>query len=124
MSIIYDALQKTQKIQTAEETIQKKSNKRPLRTIVLLLATMIVFIIFISTDPSLIKWSHRQPAPLVSNTKLNLNGVFLSDDTKVAMINNHLFHVGNTVNNMRIVSIDYEGVKLANGKNIIFLQQS
>jgi hypothetical protein len=53
---------------------------------------------------------------------LVLNGVLLSDEEKLALINNKTFHVGDMVEGMRIVSIDFNSVKLANGKQLMTLR--
>ena len=56
------------------------------------------------------------------NTDLVLNGVLLSDEEKLALINNKTFHVGDMVGGMRIVSIDFNSVKLANGGQLMTLR--
>jgi hypothetical protein len=58
------------------------------------------------------------------NTDLVLNGVLLSDEEKLALINNKTFHVGDMVGGMRIVSIDFNSVKLASGGQLMTLRTS
>ncbi len=45
---------------------------------------------------------------------LVLNGIFISEQFKSAMINNHFYQEGDTIKGMKIVSIEYEQVKLNN----------
>lgn len=51
-----------------------------------------------------------------------LNGVFLSSDEKLAMINNKMFHRGDEVDGMVVNSIDVEGVQMRREDQVIFLR--
>ena len=51
-----------------------------------------------------------------------LNGVFLSHQENIALINNQAFHVGDTVENMEIVNISLNQVTLRDGKNTLQLR--
>lgn len=52
----------------------------------------------------------------------SLNGVFLSDSEKVAMIDNRFFNIGDVVDGMKIIAIHAEGVKLENESGIVELR--
>lgn len=51
-----------------------------------------------------------------------LNGVFISNSEKIAMINNRMFHRGDEVDGMIISEIDTEGVQLKHDDQMIFLR--
>lgn len=53
---------------------------------------------------------------------LVLNGVFLSDQDKIAMINNQPYHLGDKVSGLKIISMDMNSVKLSDEKNIFVLR--
>lgn len=61
---------------------------------------------------------------LPSNSKLILNGVLISGEEKMALINNQVFHLGDLVEGMKIVSIEMNNVKLQAGKQIVELRVS
>lgn len=44
--------------------------------------------------------------------KHTLNGVFVSDDEKVAMVNNRFFNIGDSIDGMKIVGIEPDKIKL------------
>ncbi len=57
-----------------------------------------------------------QPKPEV-NTSLNkddfvLNGIFISERYKCAMINDHFYQVGDVIKGVEITSIEYANVRL------------
>lgn len=55
------------------------------------------------------------------NNKLVLNGVFISELEKIALINNQSYHVGEMVQGFKIISIDMDSVKLSDDKNSFIL---
>jgi hypothetical protein len=61
--------------------------------------------------------------PLLS-TRLTLNGVMISGDEKVALINNQAFHLGDVVDGMRIVAIEFNNIKLQSGNEVFELRVS
>lgn len=131
MSIIYDALQKTQR---------QLNTKNQLKTIrpfhnwfdVILVSIILILLIvtLIAYFPIFKKWmitdkkhpvipTHTvtpRPSPGV---KLILNGIFISENDKVAQINNRLVSVGDAVEGNRVLEITSNKVKLV-GKNGIF----
>jgi hypothetical protein len=60
-------------------------------------------------------------APVVTSN-LVLNGVLLSDTEKLALINNKTYHVGDNVEGMRLLAIDFDSVKLNNGGKLLTLR--
>ena len=57
-----------------------------------------------------------------SHPSLTLNGVFVSDDMKLAMVNNQPYHIGDKIAAMKLVSIDHDGIKLQNGDELLDLR--
>lgn len=58
------------------------------------------------------------------NGKFILNGVFISDNEKIALINNQPYHEGETIQGLKIVSIAMDSVKLADDKNSFVLHSA
>jgi hypothetical protein len=56
--------------------------------------------------------------------KLNhtLNGVFVSEEEKIAMVNNRFFNIGDSIDGMKVVSIEPDKIKLQNKNNILELR--
>lgn len=54
--------------------------------------------------------------------KHTLNGVFVSDDEKVAMVNNRFFNMGDSIDGMKIVSIEPDKIKLQNENGMMELR--
>jgi len=122
LSIIYDALQKTQKNQPTENPKPKYPAKHFFRIKALLSISLSLLVIFVVTYAYLTKRPQHTVTTLQSPTKLSLNGVFVSNAAQVAMINHRMFHVGDQINNMKVISIEYDGVKLANGEDVVILR--
>ena len=85
----------------------------------------------ISTIDPPITFKLMQQQPVVASLpeteyrgKFILNGVFLSDDEKVALINNQSYHVGDTLDGMKIVGIDLNSVKFKLSNQILVLKAS
>ncbi len=55
--------------------------------------------------------------------KLNhtLNGVFVSEEEKIAMVNNRFFNIGDSIDGMKVVSIEADKIKLQNMHGMIEL---
>lgn len=51
-------------------------------------------------------------SPSVSGQTLVLNGVYVSDQEKLALINNKTFHLGDVVDGLKIVEIEFNRVTL------------
>lgn len=60
--------------------------------------------------------------PANAKTKVAFEGVFLSDNTKIALINKQSMHVGDMINGMRIVAINQDTVDLQDAKGTIELK--
>lgn len=61
-------------------------------------------------------------APKLPTIKLAVDGVLLSYTENLVMINKHLYHVGDTVGGMRIVSIEFDKVRLEGGNQSLNLE--
>lgn len=57
----------------------------------------------------------------LNKVKVAFEGVFLSDDTKIALINKKSLHVGDAVSGMKIIAINSDTVDLQGDKGIIQL---
>lgn len=137
MSIIYDALQKTQQNrrvqnddpETAEVVAVSRFDWKDMVLIFLIITLLL-------TTSTLMFFHHKRffarpvvavaplPAPPVEIPlpKLVLNGIFMSDQEQFAMINNHPFHMGDVVEGMKIVDIGNNSVKLQNEHHSIILE--
>lgn len=51
-----------------------------------------------------------------------LNGVFVSDQEKVAMVNNRFFNIGDSIDGMQVVNIEPDKITLKNTNGIIELK--
>lgn len=164
MSIIYDALQKTQKNRNKSEKplFLKKVKVSPIWIDIGIMAIITILVVFalVAYTPRVTHYFKTQktqtklpdviqkPAPTAAVTpvienpillrqtetqeriafetafknKHILNGVFLSDQDKVALIDNHSFHIGDVVDDMMIVGINVNSIKLQNGKYTIIMQ--
>lgn len=154
MSIIYNALQKTQENRAQEnltkENLESKRNTSDVvshlifsarfkKISVLVLAFL--FSLFILTQYVILKKrlphasDAKSSASLVKTDKttkpinqpyreLELNGVFVSNQNKIAMINNQAFGLNDTVDGMKIIAIDLHSVKLKNEKGVIVLHSA
>lgn len=56
-------------------------------------------------------------------SKHKLTGVFLSEQEKIALINNHYYHLGDTLDGMQIVRIELNRVLLRNNNQKLILSQ-
>lgn len=63
------------------------------------------------------------PPPEVPNN-LTLNGVLLSSNEKIALINKKTFHVGDNVEGMKLIKIEFDSVELDNQGRIVTLRTS
>lgn len=133
MSIIYDALQKTQKNrEVVSATIDASSKDQPDRRLKLALAFLLplvavlvlalIYFIYKSqshpVSPAKMVATKINPLPvrvqkpLPNKANFVLNGTFISDQSKIAMINDQMFKIGDHVDGMEIVDIQYGKVKL------------
>jgi len=155
VSIIYDALQKTQKNRAAvvgampaEKEIPRTVEKviplakyKNIEWIDVLLLVVILCLLLAVIHASHHKWkkyisqkqyaqvmllnSQKQALQLEARAGFKkshvLNGVFLSTNEKVALINNKSFHMGDTVDGMKLVSLELNKVKLQNSNSTLVL---
>lgn len=132
MSIIYEALKKTQeqrKVASEVTMIKRPKAKRKSFTFsfknykIIALAFALISMIALVAFYSIYLFQPKAKPPIAkpTMTKLTLNGIFSSDDEKIAMINNNIMHVGDRVAGMQITKIDYPTVTLSNGKQAVTL---
>jgi hypothetical protein len=145
LSIIYDALKKSQKTRaaksrtpTARVIARKLADKRKHVLFTLLILTSLFFIItaLTMTGGSSLRLkliSKKAPPPvkvqpvvvkLAAAPRLMLDGVFLSEREKLAMINHHSYHEGDTINGMQVVSIGFDEVELKGNSRSIKLRSA
>lgn len=140
MSIIYKALEKTQR-----NLIHKRDNYRERPWLDMVLYAIIICLLLVvgfAYYPKIKKYFHKPivvqktivaapvavaiknavPTEIAYQGKLILNGVFMSDQEKIALINNQPMHVGDSVEGKKIISIDLNKVKLQDQSNILILK--
>jgi len=54
--------------------------------------------------------------------KHTLNGVFVSDEEKIAMVDNRFFNIGDSIDGMKVVSIEPDKIKLQQMDKIVELK--
>lgn len=137
MSIIYDALKKSQQARAAKAPIAVARKKRINRKHVMITLLVLTTIFMIAAALSMTGGSSlslpllgRQSPPKSTAVALNaaprlmLDGVFLSDTEKMAMINRRSYHVGDSVSGMKVVSIAFDQVQLKNQTHSIILRNA
>lgn len=136
MSIIYDALKKSQEARAAKIQITRRPRKlkvikRKNIIITMLILTTIFTIIAAFTTPGspalkLPMFGRKNVKPpvqaIAAAPRLMLEGVFLSDTEKLAMINHRSYHEGDSINGMQVVSIAFDQVKLGNKQRSVVLR--
>ncbi len=139
MSIIFDALQKTQQkrekkpgldwqITTAKNTIEWVDTI--LLLLILSLLSVIAYHYFRTvmnhsahvvampavkqaiSAPPVVAQAESVPAPEAMGHALVLNGVYVSNQEKLALINNQSYHLGDMVDDLKIVGIEFNRVTL------------
>jgi hypothetical protein len=141
VSIIYDALQKTQRNRSmSRDHYQDHATHRMRWVDKGLLAAVVLlsgFVIY-AYGPVVIKHfkqsASAKPAAAVAApqaaqsvmeaapTDLVLNGVLMSDQNQTAVINNQFYHMGDLVGGMRVVAIELNNVRLQDGNKIVMLK--
>lgn len=132
MSIIHEALKKTES--TASQYRYRYQPHLSLSWMKVLYGVIVVFLASIllhhaksSHQLHSIKVAaptHQKSAKTLAVPHLSLNGVFISEKIKMAMINNHMYKTGDLVEGMKIISIRYQRVVLADGERKIVLNNS
>lgn len=117
MSIINSALLKTQRAQqqapkhTAEPPIETSPSKHNYRNWVILASLAILMASLLMTT------HHRtQRHTMVHTTPLTLDGTLESGPIKVAYINNHAYHLGDTIQGETITQINADSIMLKKNK--------
>lgn len=123
MSIIYEALKKTQdNRQTLQKPIKEvvipRSNRMKIILLIMFAGLVTAFFAyqhFTGTDMQS-QYKHVMAKKKISvalNTQENIkvNGTFFANKIKMAMINHQMYHVGDTINDMKIIGIETDNVK-------------
>lgn len=142
MSIIYDALTKTQKNTPHSKALfLRAATLRHINWINGLLISAVIGLSILTLFTYYPKYKtllHKpaiHPVVLTSSTPiapqlpvekiyrgaLQLNGVFISDHEKIALINSQTHALGDMVDGKKIISIEYSGIKLQEGNTIFIL---
>lgn len=150
MSIINDALKKAQQLRKHDQEKHAgepaKDMRKPKRRRLskaqfvftwkmasLLTVTALLIMMLLSNQKGMLtfkpyKWySANTVMPVtttkpVSKVKVTFDGVFMSDDAKVALINKHLVQEGDLINGLPIIRIENDRVALRGSKGIIILK--
>lgn len=135
MSIIYDALKKSQQARAAKAPITvarrpKIQRKNIITTLLILTVIFTILAAFMPGGPSLkmpsLIGQNKTQAPIIvaSAPRLMLDGVFLSDTEKLAMINRRSYHEGDSVSGMKVISIAFDQVQLRGKSHSVTLRNT
>lgn len=142
MSIIYKALQKTQRKREHENHSLFEPNDTVTHhsywfdAILLVIIAILLTVVIIAYYPRMHFFAKAAPVivkPQLSpqavkeaafKSQYHLNGIFVSDQNIIAMINNQYFHLGDIVGDMKIISITDKSVRLKNQDQVIELEVS
>jgi hypothetical protein len=161
LSIIYDALKKSQKARATQSpqprrqlrmpnipnmprmpripripriSVMKVNRKNMILMLLILTSLFIMAMMLTVQDPpgashlfaqeQFVKKPLLAKASTTSSPRLMLEGVFLSDNEQLAMINHHSYHVGDKVNGMQVVNIALDEVTLQDKKHSVVLRNT
>ncbi len=136
MSIIYDALKKSQKARSARApsvvSITRHLNRKKMIMVLvigvaLFATTATLLLTGPSTSASILSQNTVKtlPVPVIASApRLMLEGVFLSENERLAMINHHTYHEGDRVNGMQVMSIAFDQVTLQNKSRSLTLRSA
>lgn len=139
MSIIYDALRKTQ--QNFDSPEQFNQHNKLMWIVISILLIVILGLLSIILLPYLAHFS-KKPKPILHpelnqvasvrqilplkeveyKGNLKLTGVFIADHEKIALINNQSYHLGDLVDGKKIISITLDQVKMNDGRTTFTLR--
>lgn len=149
MSIIYEALKKTQKkrqimasSQMAEPKASPKIRIHQFQRLDLIDGAIVVLLISLlmaiayqwqqrTHGKKIATVSAKPVAKVIAPPKIDLvsykqnhllNGTFISKSDSFALINNKPFHLGDTVDGFKVVDLQLNYVKLKNDENVIILK--
>lgn len=133
MSIIYDALNKTQEIRQNKTGQHKKSKFSRLKDNIKIIIFTILFISLLSIIIIYFNhhYLHKHPLAITANhpslvtyhaaKSYQLDGVFLSDHHQVAIINHAYYHIGDKLDGMKVMSLSTNEVKLKDRDRVLTL---
>ncbi len=138
MSIIYDALQKTQRNRSGNKDINLDHINRKIRFLdrgLLIAIILLLVMVGYAYHPLLTMHLHvtktkpvviaaPQTVEAAAPPNMVLNGVLMSDNNQTALINNQFYHIGDSVNGMKIINIELNNVKLQQGNQVVILRTS
>ncbi len=138
MSIIYDALKKSQHARAAKVQVsiaRKPVNRRKQIIMISLIMTCLFVIVATLTmngQPAIARFAKNdviiKPTPaalaMASGPRLMLEGVFLSENERLAMINHRAYHEGDNINGMQVVTIAFDQVTLQNKSRSLVLRSA
>jgi len=128
LSVIYNALKKTQETREEQQKIPPKKSvllfsnlvdiKRKWIQLIMCFAIAIIIAMMVYTFKYSLTSAKSLPANTVTSEKLTLTGILISEKTKIAMINKQTYSLGDTIQGKKIVSIHLNGIRLQDGNNI------
>jgi type II secretory pathway component PulC len=138
VSIIYDALQKTQRNRSGNKDINLDHINRKIKFLdrgLLIAIILLLALVIYAYHPLVTKHLHGSTKkPVIATapktmeaaapSNMVLNGVLMSDNNQTALINNQFYHLGDSVNGMKIINIELNNVKLQQGNQIVVLRTS
>ncbi len=117
MSIIYNALKKTQQQRAAPQNNKAKIYLAVIFLLIIILGFSIYdFYLFFSFPIRHIFASAPVQTSVPIKITLKLNGVYISGSRKIAMINQQFYALNSNINNMKIVEIDDNHIVLEDAK--------
>lgn len=119
MSIINEALRKTQQERVNEPpknlTLTVYRNALRKKTVGLIAAGILTITALLVMIMLPIHMS-------ANKMQVVLNGVFVSDNVKIAYVNNEMFHLGDSLHGMKIVAINLDAIILQSKKGKMVLR--
>ena len=141
MSIIYNALQKTQAALSektaapvaSEPTVAaspvSKDEASRRDYLLLSVAALLVLVAGMTMQqhwpaPAQKQVALVKPLPPVVMPSLVVNGIFLSAHDTMAIVNQKTLHIGDSISGMRVVGINLQGVRLQDHQHAVLLPSS
>ena len=128
MSIIYDALNKTQQIRELKnkKETQNFSLKWLMFSISLIFLFCILLLLFFlfrqpEMTPVVVKKRDMPIAQKLPSSSYVLSGVFISNNQQLAIINHRYYHVGDQIDGMNIIGMNINEVKLKDKDHVLIL---